>query len=99
MEIAYIQIWQEYTKDEDPIIIGASLHKNEESCINYIESKYKTRNTKSVPKKYISILGKYTKCMVTKHMFYEIEHKDFVFVRDHQLYNLVMFNKLIELDE
>ncbi len=98
MEVAYIQIWQEYTLDKDPMIIGASFHKTEQNCIDYIESKYKDRKSKPIPKKYTAVLGKYTKCMITKYMSSEIEDKNIVFIKDHQLYNLVMFNKLIEIN-
>lgn len=97
MEIAYIQIWEESSENSDPITIGASIHINEENCINYIESKYKKR-PKKVPKKYIYKLGNYTKCMISKTLYEQVKIENgFTFIKDYQLYNLVIFNKIVEI--
>jgi hypothetical protein len=97
MEKIILQIWEESILDDSPILLGASLHINEEMCNNFINEKYKNRTNKT-PKKYIRKIGNHTNCLVSKTLYSEILDKGgTIFIKDHQLHNLVMFNKLIEV--
>jgi hypothetical protein len=98
MEVAYIQIWEEYNINTDPILIGASIHITEDNCSSYIEANtLKIRKNKKIPDKYTYHLGRYSKCMITKTLHEQLKPNGYIFIKDHQLHNLVMFNKLIEI--
>jgi len=97
MEKVVIQIWEESSIDNPPMLIGASIHLNEEICENYILDKYKNRTNKT-PKTYIRKTGGFTNCLISKTLYNDLISKDgTMFIKDHQLHNLVMFNKLIEI--
>lgn len=98
MEKVILQIWEESTLTEDSIIIGASIHLNEEICNLYIEGKYKNRTDKVIPNKYVRRVGKYTECIISITLYNDVLSKGgTLYIKDHQLHNLVMFNKLTEL--
>lgn len=97
MEKVILQIWEESNLGTEPILIGASVHLNEEICNKYIEEKYKSRTNK-IPKTYVRKIGKYTTCLISNMLYNEVLSKGgTLFIKDHQLHNLVMFNKLIEI--